>query len=143
MVFVQLQAEIILLSSSSNEKAKELGPGVIVEDKKLTADQTNLILVGSNILGRTELLQQALGAIKTDGFLLVRESPKAQLSLDAFHVWVDRVVDGERIMLLRKNTVRINVYPADCSEISHTLILTETRFISETGNCENLRKGRI
>ncbi|KAL0266678.1 UNVERIFIED_CONTAM: hypothetical protein PYX00_009160 [Menopon gallinae] len=99
-----IQAEIILLAASNNEKAKELGPGIIIEDKKLTADQSNLIFVGSNVLGRTELLQQSLGAIKTDGFLLVRESPTAQLPLDAFHVWVDRIVDGERILLLRKKS---------------------------------------
>lgn len=90
------------MSPANNPKATDLGPGITVDDRKLAAEQNCLAVVGSNLLGRTELLQQSLGSLKQDGFLIVRESVDASLPLDGFHVLVDKVVDNERILLLRK-----------------------------------------
>ena len=97
-----IQAEVLVISPANNPKTEELGPGVTVDDRKLSAEQNCLAVVGSNLLGRTELLQQTLGTLKQDGFLIARESVDATLPLDGFHVLVDKIVDNERILLLRK-----------------------------------------
>lgn len=90
------------MSPANNPKAAELGPGITVEDKKLSGEQNCLAVVGSNLLNRTELLQQTFGSLKPEGFLIVRESVNATLPLEGFNVLVDTIVDNERILLLRK-----------------------------------------
>lgn len=93
---------MIVLSPASNPRVKELGPGISVEDKKISTEQNSLIIIASDLLGNPDSVHQCLGSLKDHGFLLVRENPNTLLTLDGFNVIVDREINNERILLLRK-----------------------------------------
>lgn len=141
------------MSKADNPKATDLGSGILVEDKKLSTEQNCLAVIGSNLLSRTDLLQQALGSLKQDGFLLLRECPNATLPLDGFNVLLDRIVDGERILLVRKipkvrkkiylqslsfhrvfiltyKTYKLYIHPMFCKKIYKSMCKLYFRFMS-------------
>ncbi|KAK6640571.1 hypothetical protein RUM44_012267 [Polyplax serrata] len=95
-----VQAEIIVLAAN-HPKASELVTGITIEDKKITAEQNCLAVVASNLLEDASLVQQTLKSLKPEGYLIARESPHKELPLNEFNILVDRLVDGERIMLLQ------------------------------------------
>nr|CAD7400388.1 unnamed protein product [Timema cristinae] len=99
-----IQAEINVLAPPTNEKAAELGSAIQVADRKLSGEQNCLLIVATNILGRTEVLQTALGALSEKGCLIAREKPdKIDYQLDSgLEIIFDQVVDNERILLLHK-----------------------------------------
>lgn len=87
--------------AANHPKASELVTGITIEDKKITAEQNCLAVVASNLLEDASLVQQTLKSLKPEGYLIARESPHKELPLNEFNILVDRLVDGERIMLLQ------------------------------------------
>ncbi|KAL3270432.1 hypothetical protein HHI36_020987 [Cryptolaemus montrouzieri] len=70
-----IQTNIIILSKDKLDL-----PNVTVEDKKLVSENDCNLVVGSKLLQRVMVLQQAFGALKEKGFALSREDLNFKLS---------------------------------------------------------------
>ncbi|CAG2054468.1 unnamed protein product [Timema podura] len=132
-----IQAEINVLAPPTNEKAAELGSAIQVADRKLSGEQNSLLIVASNILGRTEVLQTALGALSDKGCLIAREKPdKIDYQLESgLEIIFDQVVDNERILLLRKAAQVLSTVVIPITETSYSwlpAIQTALKDISPT-----------
>jgi len=73
-----------------------------VDERKIASEQNCLAVVGSNILSKPDVIQQAFSALREGAFIIARESATDSLPLDGFNVLVDYIVDNERILLLTK-----------------------------------------
>lgn len=81
---------------------KEISSNITVEDKKLSLDQSVLCVIGSEVLGDSQLLEQIFATLKPQGFLLTREKVNVELPLDSVDVCFDVTLEKERLLLIRK-----------------------------------------
>ena len=96
--------------TSNNQKTGDISPGITVEDKKITAEQNCLAVIGRNLLQDSAQVEQTLKSLKPEGYLIVRENLNDSLPLDDFHVLVNRVVGNEVILLLKSKVMMKNLY---------------------------------
>lgn len=81
---------------------KDIGSSITVEDKKLSTDQSALLVIGSGILEDSKLLEQVFATLKPDGFLLTREKLNIESSINSVDVCLDASLEQERLLLVRK-----------------------------------------
>lgn len=81
---------------------KEIASNITVEDKKLSADQSVYLAVGSGVFSDPTLLEQIFATLKPGGFLLTREQNNVEPPLNAVDVSLDVTLEQERLVLVRK-----------------------------------------
>ncbi|CAG9770337.1 unnamed protein product [Ceutorhynchus assimilis] len=97
-----IQSDIIILSK------EDLELSVKVEDKKLQEQNECTVVIGSKLLSRSGILQDALKATKEDGYILTRERLAVDTSainvpnLEVLHV---SVTLEEKLVFLKKKSV--------------------------------------
>ncbi|KAJ8919481.1 hypothetical protein NQ315_002102 [Exocentrus adspersus] len=80
---------------------------VEVEDKKLKSETDNLLVIGSNLLGRPEVLKEACAVLVGNGFIITRESHQydTSRSIDPnLCVFTIHRTENETMLLLRKQS---------------------------------------
>ncbi|CAH0385876.1 unnamed protein product [Bemisia tabaci] len=97
-----IQADITVLSASDNPVVADMAPGIQVEDRKLPGDQSCHIVVVSSIVGRPEVLQLALNALKDGGFMIAREKITEKVPEDGLSISMNRICGSERILIIRR-----------------------------------------
>lgn len=80
-----------------------------VDDKKLSTDQTALVVIGSRVLDDSVLLEQVFTTLQPGGFLLTREQLNVELSTNALEICLDVSFEQERLLLIRKVCI-LNVH---------------------------------
>ncbi|KAJ8919478.1 hypothetical protein NQ315_002099 [Exocentrus adspersus] len=83
------------------------GVEVEVDDKKLTSETDNLLVIGSNLLGRPEVLKEACDVLVGNGFIITRESHQydTSRSIDPnLCVFTIHRTENETMLLLRKQS---------------------------------------
>jgi hypothetical protein len=79
--------------------------GVKVEDYELENEQNCTLVITSNILLQTQLLQSAVGALTEGGFILTREKPDTKSTFsNGFRLKsvFEKSLKDEKFLLLRK-----------------------------------------
>ncbi|XP_065219793.1 fatty acid synthase isoform X2 [Planococcus citri] len=108
-----IQADIVVLANNEHALVTEEElTGLTVEDKKLPADQSCLMVIASQLLNRKDILQTALTSLKDGGFILTRENTEEKIPFNTLglDVCLDYTFNDERILLVRK-TVEVNLDP--------------------------------
>ncbi|KAJ8919484.1 hypothetical protein NQ315_002105, partial [Exocentrus adspersus] len=80
---------------------------VEVEDKKLTSEADNLLVIGSNLLERHDVLKEACAVLVGNGFIITRESHQydTSRSIDPnLCVFTIHRTENETMLLLRKQS---------------------------------------
>ncbi|CAH1160281.1 unnamed protein product [Phaedon cochleariae] len=81
---------------------------VPVEDKKLSEELDNLLVIASNLLERTELLQDALRSLKDNGYILSREplsfDPITAIARNDLTLLTTHRTDTETLVFLKKTS---------------------------------------
>lgn len=98
-----IQADINILTTK--QQHLEEMTGINVSEKKLVTESGCLLVVISNVLERTQLLQTALGVLVRGGFVVARESKDFDVTnIDTPNVEVilQHKLETEQIILLRK-----------------------------------------
>ncbi|XP_046963779.1 fatty acid synthase-like [Vanessa cardui] len=95
-----VQAELSVFS----EDPIEMPSNIPVENKKLTGENNTLIIIGANLLQRTDVLKDALAALRDQGFIMSREKePINQKDFsDKYHIITVQNTGFENIVLFRK-----------------------------------------
>lgn len=94
---------------------KEIASNITVEDKKLSADQSVLFAVGSEVLEDSTFLEQIFSTLKPGGFLLTREKINVE-SPENVDVCLDVTLNDERLVLVKK------VWKIECSFMMKNII---------------------
>ncbi|XP_047538484.1 fatty acid synthase-like [Vanessa atalanta] len=95
-----IQAELSVLS----EDTIKMPSNISVENKKLPADNSILILIGANLLQRPEVLKNALAALRDKGFIMSREKEPINPKdfADKFDIITIQDTGLEHVVLFRK-----------------------------------------
>ncbi|KAK9884293.1 hypothetical protein WA026_005245 [Henosepilachna vigintioctopunctata] len=99
-----IQANVNIFSKEKLELSN-----VTIEDKKLITENDCHLIVGTNLLKRTMVLQQAFGALKDKGFIISREdldfdlSAFTQQDLAGIDILTMHKTDTEKLILFRKS----------------------------------------
>ncbi|XP_026498403.2 fatty acid synthase-like isoform X1 [Vanessa tameamea] len=95
-----IQAELSVLS----EDAINMPSNISVENKKLSADNSILILIGANLLQRPEVLKNALAALRDKGFIMSREKEPINPKdfADKYDIITVQDTGLEHVVLFRK-----------------------------------------
>ncbi|CAG9820290.1 unnamed protein product [Phaedon cochleariae] len=99
----------------------QLETSVPVEDKNITEETDNLLVVASNLLERPELLKAVLRSLKDNGFIISREPSDfdpAMLKEHDLHLYTSHKTGTETLVFLRKPTKSktpfvLKISPAD------------------------------
>lgn len=85
--------------------------GIKVEEKKLIGEENCMLVVASNVLLHTELLQTAASALADGACLLSRENPHTK-SMGNSHLGLEIIFEktfqDEKLVLLRKVCVCVS-----------------------------------
>ncbi|KAJ8969851.1 hypothetical protein NQ317_002334 [Molorchus minor] len=96
-----VQAQVKILSNT----ALKVDENIEVEDKKLSGEQDCNIVIISNIVGRTNELEEAFNVLKGGGYVISREKPNCDISNNLFHnatIVTVHWTPTETILLLQK-----------------------------------------
>ncbi|XP_077295535.1 fatty acid synthase-like [Arctopsyche grandis] len=115
-----LQAELLVIA----EENLDLGVNVTVENKKLTGETNVLLFVGSKLMERDEVLQQAFKCLKEKAFIISRENASFIVTdrYENIDVITAMKTGTETLVLLRKKN---NPKPAKFIQIKES----DERFI--------------
>ncbi|XP_077296456.1 fatty acid synthase-like [Arctopsyche grandis] len=110
-----LQAELLVIA----EEKLDLGVNVTVENKKLTGETNALLFVGSKLMERDEVLQEAFNCLKEKAFVISRENASFVIKERYENIVVITAMKTgtETLVLLRK---RINPKPAKFIQIKES-----------------------
>jgi hypothetical protein len=101
-----LQADITILANKGNPLVVDLDTtGIKVEDRNLMAEQNCTLIIASNILFHTELLQTANSILAEGACILAREEPNTKLvgtRYFGFETVFEKTLQNEKFLLLRK-----------------------------------------
>ncbi|XP_026740412.1 fatty acid synthase-like [Trichoplusia ni] len=102
-----VQAELVVIS----EEAIEMPSNIIVENKKLAGESNTVLFIGANLLGRPEVLQQAVATLKDKAFIISRETerPDPKAYSGKFDIITIYDTGVEYMVLFRK---RVGARPA-------------------------------
>ncbi|XP_022831505.1 fatty acid synthase [Spodoptera litura] len=102
-----VQAELLLIS----EEPVEMPSNITVENRKLAGESNTILFIGANLLGRPELLQNAVGTLRDKAFVISREKerPNPKDYSDKYDIVTIQDTGFEYIVLLRK---RVGARPA-------------------------------
>ncbi|KAH9640519.1 hypothetical protein HF086_001568 [Spodoptera exigua] len=102
-----VQAELLLIS----EEPVEMPSNITVENKKLSGESNTILFIGANLLGRPEILQQAVSTLRDKAFIISREKerPNPKDYSDKYDIVTIQDTGFEYIVLLRK---RVGARPA-------------------------------
>ncbi|CAH1394198.1 unnamed protein product, partial [Nezara viridula] len=98
-----IQTDITVLGNPNNyEEAPP--PGVTIEDKKLTGDQSSLLVMGNNLFSESQeiSLDDILNVLKPEGYIITREDINTKIGSEKVVVLCSHVVGSERMLLLKK-----------------------------------------
>ncbi|XP_066906939.1 fatty acid synthase [Halyomorpha halys] len=98
-----IQTDITVLGNPNNyEEAPP--PGVTIEDKKLSGDQSSLVLLGNNLFGEAQeiSLDDCLNALKPEGYIVTTEDINTNIESDKVVVLCSHVVGSEKMLLMKK-----------------------------------------
>ncbi|KAK9875960.1 hypothetical protein WA026_011062 [Henosepilachna vigintioctopunctata] len=121
-----VQADITILS----KKDLDIENVTIDKEKTLSSENDCLIVAGTDIIQRATVLNQALGALKSDGFILSRQDLDFELStntqLSELDIITVHTTEREKLILFRKSVttekpavVRISSVDKDFSWLKH------------------------
>jgi hypothetical protein len=104
-----LQADITILANKSNPLVVDLDTtGIKVEDRNLMAEQNCTVIIASNILHHTELLQTAISILAEGACILAREKPNTKCMGNryfGFETVFEKTLENEKFLLLRKVSI--------------------------------------
>jgi hypothetical protein len=112
--FFLLQADITLMANKGDPMVAGLDmTGIKVEDRKLMGEQNCMLVIASNVLLHTELLQTAVSALADGACILSRENPHTD-SVGNNHfgleIVFEKTLHDEKLVLLRKVCVYVCMY---------------------------------
>lgn len=96
-----IQADINILTTEPMEEMN----GITISDKKLVTESNCLLIIATNVVNRSQLLQTALNALTPGGFVVARESLDVDLkSIDLPNVQaiLQHKLDNEQIIMIKK-----------------------------------------
>ncbi|XP_077295534.1 fatty acid synthase-like [Arctopsyche grandis] len=110
-----LHAELLVIA----EEKLDLGVNVTVENKTLTGETNALLFVGSKLMQRDKVLEQAFNCLKKKAFVISRESPTFFVKdrYENIDVISAMRTDTETIVLLRK---KVNPKPSKFIQIKES-----------------------
>ncbi|KAJ8712849.1 hypothetical protein PYW08_008153 [Mythimna loreyi] len=102
-----VQAELLMIS----EEPIEVPSNITCENKKLSGESNTILFTGANLLGRPEILAQAVGTLRDKAFIISREKerPDPKQYSDQYDIVTIHDTGVEYIVLLRK---RVGARPA-------------------------------
>ncbi|XP_077295461.1 fatty acid synthase-like [Arctopsyche grandis] len=126
-----LQAELLVIA----EENLDLGVNVTVENKKLTGETNALLFVGSKLMERDEVLEQAFNCLKEKAFVISRENASFVVKDRYKNIAIITAMKTgtETFVLLRK---KINPRPAKFIQIKES----DERFIWIDEVKENMKE---
>ncbi|XP_077296458.1 fatty acid synthase-like [Arctopsyche grandis] len=110
-----LQAELLVIA----EEKLDLGVNVTVENKQLTGESNALLFVGSKLLERDEVMEQAFTCLKEKAFIISRENRSIVVKdrYENIDIVTAMRTDIETLVLLRK---KVNPKPAEFIQIKES-----------------------
>ena len=103
---VLLQADITILADKSNPLVVDFDTtGIKVEERNLMAEENCTLIVASNVLLHTELLQTAINILAEGACILAREKRNIKCVGNrciGFETVFEKTLENEKFLLLRK-----------------------------------------
>jgi hypothetical protein len=108
-----LQADITILANKDDPMVADLDmTGIKMEDREFTGEQNCMLVIASNVLLHTELLQTAANSLAVGACILSRENPHTNsVGIIDFGLEIifEKTVCDEKLVLLRKVCVYVHV----------------------------------
>ncbi|GFG31026.1 hypothetical protein Cfor_11417, partial [Coptotermes formosanus] len=100
------KADITILANKSSPLLMDLDmTGIKVEDSNLMSEQNCTLVIASNVLLHTELLQTAISILAKGACILAREDPNTKCVGNryfGFETVFEKTLENEKFLLLRK-----------------------------------------